>query len=307
MGIRRDELVQRPFPHARPVGSSRYAKSYHRGSVTNDRRQMKCTRAEPQGGMVILRDPCERCKNTNRTCKIPEPRPLGRRRGALGRYRGFEKAYRKLQSEAKKAKSLHGVDDIYEAFHLPAVEEPALESLLPYESASHSRFSSTTDDKVTGTRYFGALVRLPGETVTRVDHEEESQSNQEPMSNPLALLAYVSDAAQISETSPVSTVTLPTLNSQASMRKPQACRETGESEGFRLLHRPGYVSLGLQLSRASLVQGLDTLLAPVDCEYQSLDYFKWRTRAYQRDVGPDLDPVDLGLVTMEEANYLFPM
>lgn len=276
---------------------------YLQESVTNDTRQMKCTRAEPQGGGGILREPCERCKKTNRACKIPDPRPLGRRRGALGRYRGFEKAYRKLQSEEKRAKFSRGIDDIYEAGHLPAGEEPTLGSSLSYVSADHSRFSSTTDDP-----FLGPPVRTPGETVAQVDHEEDqSQLNQEPISNPLALLAYASDAAQTSEASPVSTDILPTLNSPAFTREPQACRGTGESEGYCLLHRPGYVSLGLQLSRASLVQGLDTLLAPVDCEYQSLDYFKERTRAHRRDVGPDLDPVDLKLVTMEEANYLFPM
>lgn len=274
----------------------------------NDTRQMKCTRAEPQGSVGALREPCERCKKTNRACKIPDPRPLGRRRGALGRYRGFEKAYRKLQSEAKKAKFSRGIDDIYEAVRLPADKEPNLESLLSYESTDHSRFSSTTDDTVTGTSFSGPHVRTPGETVTQVDREEDqSQTNQEPISNPLALLAYASDAVQTSEMSPVSTANLPTLNSQASMREPQACREMEESEGFRLLHQPGYVSLGLRLSRASLVQGLDALLAPVDREYQPLDYFKERMRSHQRDVAPDLDPVDLKLVTMEEANYLFSM
>lgn len=265
---------------------------------------MKCTRAEPQGGGDTLREPCERCIKTNRACKIPDSRPLGRKRGALGRYQGFEKAYRKLQSEAKKAKFSRRIDDIYEAGHLPVDEEPTLESLLSYESADPSRFSSTTDDP-----FLGPPVSTPGETVTQVNHEEEHQSqlNQEPISNPLALLAYASDAAQTSEASPVSTDNLPTLDSQASIRESQACCETKESEGYRLLHRPGYVSLGLQLSRASLVQGLDTLLAPVDCEYQSLDYFKKRARAHQRDVGPDLDPIDLKLVTMDEVNYLFPM
>ena len=76
----------------------------------------------------------------------------------------------------------------------------------------------------------------------------------------------------------------------------------------RLLSRPGYVSLGLQTSRASLEQGLEAVFtAATESEYRHLNYFKPPGSGPSRDVGPDLDPVDLGLVTMEEAYYLFPM
>jgi hypothetical protein len=144
------------------------------------------------------------------------------------------------------------------------------------------------------------------ETLVQADDREDVQGqvdpSQEPMSNPLALLAYASDAAQASETSPTS------INASVGLgytRRGPGC-EKRETEGHRLLHRPGYVSLGLQLDRASLVQGLDTLLDTIDAGHQGLDYFK-RTNLGQRDVGPDLDPVELGLVTMEDAHYLFPM
>lgn len=267
---------------------------------------MKCTRAAPQGGENPLSEPCDRCKRSNRPCRIPELRPLGRKRGALGRYRGLEKAYRKLQAEAKKASLSHGFDEVYNSAGSPTSEELGFKSFLTDESSAHPRFSATADHAqgTSETPFLGPEVRTPG-TVIQADHQEGEEDHpeqvQEPMSNPLALLAYASDAAQASETSPVS---MSTLGSPAARR--QAGRERGESDGHCLLHRPGYVSLGLQLDRASLVQGLDALLAQVDAGHQSLDYFK-RTAARQRDIGPDLDPVELGLVTMADANYLFPM
>lgn len=257
--------------------------------------QMKCTRTGPQEHDNSPSEPCDRCKRTNRPCKVPESRPLGRRRGALGRYRGLEKAYRKLQAEAKKANVSHGLEGIYDSVSLPADESLAFDFFLANES-DPPRFSATGEAR--------PEVRTPG-TVIQADHWEDVEVQvepaQEPMSNPLALLAFASDAAQATETSPAS---VNALTSPAS--RGQSDRQKGETEGHRLLHRPGYVSLGLQLDRASLVQGLDTLLNSADAGHQALDYFK-RTGVRQRDIGPDLDPVELGLVTMEDAHHLFPM
>ncbi|KAL4863429.1 hypothetical protein BDV12DRAFT_202103 [Aspergillus spectabilis] len=260
---------------------------------------MKCTRAVPPEDANPLTEPCDRCKRTNRACKVPESRPLGRRRGALGRYRGLEKAYRKLQSEAKKANRSRGFDEIKGDVRLQAGEDLGVGCFLS------PRVS--TPDEPPGHSVAAALPPEVGtpRTMIRVDRRKDEEDQflpaQEPMSNPLALLAHASDAAQASETSPVSSST---LNSPPS--REQASRNPGESEGHRLLHRPGYVALGLQLDRASVVQGLDTLLAHLHAGHQSLDYFK-RTATRQCDVGPDLDPIELGLVTMEDAEYLFPI
>ncbi|PYH67055.1 Zn(II)2Cys6 transcription factor [Aspergillus vadensis CBS 113365] len=267
--------------------------------------KMKCTRAAPQNSGNPLSDPCARCKRTNRACKIPESRPLGRRRGALGRYRGLEKAYRKLQQEAKKANLSRRPDEAFDPLALQTGGGLDSQSFLMDESSSHSRLPETSYARAApGTLFLGPEVTTPGTEIQAENQENiegQTEPVQEPMSNPLALLTYASDAAQASETSPTSlnTVTSPTSRRQNS-------REMGESEGHRLLHRPGYVSLGLQLDRASLVQGLDALLDRVDAGHQSLDYFK-QTGVRQRDVGPDLDPVELRLVTMEDANYLFPI
>lgn len=175
------------------------------------------------------------------------------------------------------------------------------------ESPAQNRFPSTNDaSAAAGTPFLGPAVETPGTAIQtnyqeNVEDQDTTTQEQEPMSNPLALLAFASGAAQASEVRPMSVDTLPSPTSRR-----QQTSEHGKSEGHRLLHRPGYVSLGLQLDRASLVQGLDNLLACPGTGHQSLDYFK-RTNDRQRDVGPDLDPVELGLVTMDDANYLFPM
>lgn len=72
---------------------------------------MRCIRPLGQ----ILTDPCERCRHNDRTCIVPPRKPQGRKPGARGRYQGFEKAYRKMQSELQKAKtSSHTIDRIQE-------------------------------------------------------------------------------------------------------------------------------------------------------------------------------------------------
>ncbi|KAL3482953.1 hypothetical protein BJX62DRAFT_231319 [Aspergillus germanicus] len=254
-------------------------------------------------------EPCDRCKRTSRSCEIPKSRPLGRRRGALGRYRELEKAYRKLQAEARKANVSHGLGEISDPVPLTVDEglQVGVEHFLTDQSSpsGHPGLSPTGGDRADRESTFLGLELRTVETVIQADDREDVQGQvdpaQEPMSNPLALLAYASDAAQASETSPTS---VNALTSPEPRRGP-GCKK-GESEGHRLLHRPGYVSLGLQLDRASLVQGLDTLLDSIDAGHQGLDYFK-RTKVRQWDIGPDLDPVELGLVTMEDAHYLFPM
>ncbi|KAJ0417678.1 hypothetical protein BJY00DRAFT_315626 [Aspergillus carlsbadensis] len=269
--------------------------------------KMKCTRTASQRreDEASLSEPCDRCKRTNRPCRIPKSRPLGRRRGALGRYRGLEKAYRKLQAEARKANVSHEIGTDYDSGSLVVDEGLGFGSLTDDESSSHARIPATSAGRAAAeTSFLGPeliMGEMPSQANQRGDEQVQVKPAEEPMSNPLALLAYASDAAQASEVSPTS---INTLASPAYRMQP--CREEGATEGHRLLHRPGYVSLGLQLDRASLVQGLDALLDSVDGGHQALDYFK-RTSVRQRDIGPDLDPVERGLVTMEDAHYFFPM
>ena len=218
---------------------------------------MRCIRLQREGQDNNSTEPCQRCKRTNRECNIPEPRKLGRKRGATGRYQGFEKAYRKMQSELKKAKTSHtGENDEMDNFVSP--------------------------------------VSRSGEL---------SQSNREPISNPLALLADASDAAQALELNSISANPSPGTNEPSSA----AHLSSSQSIGRQLLHRPGYVSLGLTLNRDTLEAGIDTLVGPSEHPYRYSNYFKSSPQVPLRDVGPDVDPVDLGLVTMDEACYLFPV
>ncbi|RAL16777.1 fungal specific transcription factor domain-containing protein [Aspergillus homomorphus CBS 101889] len=136
---------------------------------------------------------------------------------------------------------------------------------------------------------------LPKATISPVpqpsvstSHEALSQHSLQPVSNPLALLADASEPLHTSESQPSKELTEP-------------------GRGRDLLSRPGYVSLGLHLSRETLETGLDTLFASTSKTGRNVDYFKQPSPTAFRDVGPDLDPVDLGLVTMEEAHALFPI
>lgn len=130
--------------------------------------------------------------------------------------------------------------------------------------------------------------------------------NREPINNPLALLADASGAAQALHQQTVSTTASPLSHVESTRSYQSPSSRHGVAR--QLLSRPGYVSLGLQLSRASLEQGLEALFtAPSPSENRHLDYFKPLATGPPRDVGPDVDPVDLGLVTMEEAYRLFPM
>ncbi|KAJ5919291.1 hypothetical protein N7466_010234 [Penicillium verhagenii] len=127
---------------------------------------------------------------------------------------------------------------------------------------------------------------------------------QEPISNPLALLADASDAARALEPHSISADNTPHSMGETSG---QGDNLVGTGSLGRLLRRPGYVSLGLQLSRDSMENALDALLTPTHNVDRYSNYFKRPVQESLRDIGPDVDPVDLGLVTMEEAHYLFPI
>lgn len=132
-----------------------------------------------------------------------------------------------------------------------------------------------------------------------------SHHNTEPISNPLALLADASDAARALESN------LAPMNKESASTGEHSRREENVTAGGlgRLLNRPGYVSLGLQLNREGLERALDNLSLPpqnLNVDRYS-NYFKRPAQESTQDTGPDLDPIDLGLITMEEAEQLFPM
>ncbi|XHG09906.1 hypothetical protein AWENTII_012942 [Aspergillus wentii] len=203
---------------------------------------MRCLRAS-------IDDACDRCKRNNRSCQIPPSRPLGRRPGAVGKYRGLDKALRHVQLELRKAR--RGSD-------APDLEGLEMNGMELAESASPRQAED--------------IQTAPAQV-----HTEN-----EAVSNPLALLADASEAAQESE----------------------GVVDHNIFHGRHLLSRPGYVSLGLRLDRQCLEEGLEALFVPdTPCRYSN--YFKPVDSHPPRDTGPDVDPVDLGLVSMEDAEYLF--
>ncbi|KAJ5607602.1 hypothetical protein N7537_004221 [Penicillium hordei] len=274
--------------------------------------KMRCIRRQREQQEDNSTEPCQRCKRTNRECNIPEPRKLGRKRGATGRYQGFEKAYRKMQSELKKAKTLHtGENDEMDNF--VASEEPILDLLF----SNHPTETTISAQRLPQLGSEGSCIPCSNSNVPTVQVDEPlespvspvfrsgelSQSNSEPISNPLALLADASSAAQALELHSIPAHISPETNKPSSV----ADESASESIGRQLLHRPGYVSLGLKLGRDTLEAGIDTLVGPCEYPYRYSNYFKSSPQVPLRDVGPDVDPVDLGLVTMDEACYLFPV
>ncbi|RAK85945.1 hypothetical protein BO79DRAFT_200061 [Aspergillus costaricaensis CBS 115574] len=107
----------------------------------------------------------------------------------------------------------------------------------------------------------------------------------EPVSNPLALLADASSAAQ-----PLT----PSLD--------LPCTTSG---GPVLLQHSVYASLGLQLSRHTLEEGLSAIYDTTLPILSQSNYFRPPDADPSRDVGPDLDPIELGLLSLEDAQNLF--
>ncbi|KAE8380413.1 hypothetical protein BDV26DRAFT_279490 [Aspergillus bertholletiae] len=121
----------------------------------------------------------------------------------------------------------------------------------------------------------------------------------DPVSNPLALLVAASGAIDSRSTS-----NTPISNIESAHEVPSSSLT---SIGKYFHHQSEHASLGLQLSRESLRSGLEALLAPSGSDHRCTEYFRLPGDGPPRDIGPDLDPVELGLVSIEEANYLFPI
>lgn len=155
------------------------------------------------------------------------------------------------------------------------------------------------------------------------------------VSNPLGLLGDASGEAQDSEDKAESTLQIdPSLFTLSDQHRPltsdanapssldQAATTSSsfispntiapnhppaEHTARSLLSRPGYVSLGLKLDRDVLESALDNLLTRPGRIGRYANYFRRKDQNQSPDTGPDVDPVDLGLISMEEVWYLFPM
>jgi hypothetical protein len=62
------------------------------------------------------------------------------------------------------------------------------------------------------------------------------------------------------------------------------------------------------MDRSILESALDNLLSsPMGGVERYANYFTSRGQKAAPDTGPDVDPIELGLVSVQEAEYLFPV
>lgn len=126
-------------------------------------------------------------------------------------------------------------------------------------------------------------------------------------------MAYASGEAQANEEDDIDSPSTMALQNAPSPDTPivpwaeQSSQVTRVAYAQSLLCRPGYVSLGLKLDRSILEQALADLSMRPGHLGRYADYFKSQSQSQPLDTGPDLDPIDLGLTTMEDACSLFSM
>ncbi|KAL2858538.1 hypothetical protein BJY01DRAFT_230718 [Aspergillus pseudoustus] len=268
--------------------------------------KMRCVWSSAENGA------CDRCQHNHRLCQMPPPRRLGRKPGALGRYYGLDKANRNIQKELAK-------------FDQKMPQKPAVSQshLLPrredWNCPNDPRPPRSSDPTATKfpritNNLPGGSSGCPGSTATfRIMIEDDSQYPsqdvclQPQIHKPAALMADLSGAVKPFNDSPR---TSSAKCDYVSPKNPELVN-TDSSDAATLAHRllrnPGYVALGLEkLSRQSLERGLGTLLVPEDhvsCKYPN--YFSPAHPGLQLDIGVDVDPLELGLVSEKEADYLF--
>ena len=285
-----------------PEYEGRLVDNFKPRCLTHTGLQMKCIRTNAFQETSSKNQPCDRCQRVNRVCKIPEPRPRGRRRGARGRYQGFEKAARKLRYEMRKANMGSDVDleNIQMLVNDSIQDQPG--NIAAVQESPHLP-SPSPDSRALASPILNDHRGLTHEDCSFASHLHRFN---EPISKPLALLADASDAARASEPNRSErgqgTGRLEPLGGTSV----EPTFENGKL-GCQMLGRRGYISLGLQLDQETLEQGLDCLLAPIPHETRYANYFHRKTQESPWDVRSDLDPVDLGLVTMDEARYLFSL
>lgn len=150
---------------------------------------------------------------------------------------------------------------------------------------------------------YGHAATITGSSKDQNSPHQEGES----ISNPLGLLADACGELRAAQ-QPLPAVS-PLTSDDASIHLPNSpiTNQTSRHRAQQLLSRPGYISIGVNVSKRHLESGLEALLdsEPRECRYP--EYFRSSTAALERDTGPDLDPIDQGLVTSEDAEYLFPM
>lgn len=272
---------------------------------------MRCSRSGTSNAADDNDGSCDRCKRQNRLCKIPTRRPAGRKPGSRGRYQGVEKAFRKIQHELRKAKTCPSSNGecIRDASQLLNDSEELLELINPNSNADTRSQPAQTRHDLHSNPLDGSLTLMAdgyqtASPPTARSPDEVEILHEEPVTNPLGVVA---DACREARTS--TQPSYPRTSSPLGNADPAMLSEIGEVEpddhARRLLSRPGYVSLGLKLDRTILEKALDVLLTRELSQFQYPDYFNPSVANKDRDLGPQLDPIDLGLLSIVEAEHLF--
>lgn len=185
-----------------------------------------------------------------------------------------------MQAELKKITPVNG-----EAAEI-AAESPGRDETefggVPAEtraSSSHQKPPSHSSMTLNaGLTVTSELIQCPNVTVLLcVPETVTSHASPEPVSNPLALIAEAAGAAQALETKNCLTNSSPSSNGEPVSGE----LLTGEGIGYFLLHRSGYVFLGLQLDRKVLESGIDALFAPSTESDRYSNYFGWKQYSYR--------------------------
>ena len=281
---------------------------------------MRCSKSGQAGRATDTEGPCDRCKRYDRPCRMPPPRPSGRKPGSLGRYRGVEKALRKIQAELRKAKaSSSDSPNLHELLDLTDGKEEILDlfAKLNPSQTHHGPTTHLSEDTAAApsmyVRNSGVPDGSPSSNQSISPSPTEHNSGSSPLeghrvvSNPLGLVADACGESQAPEQQPDASLSTQATNADLiNLLSTSGHAEPGEL-ARNLLRHSGYVSTSRNLDQHMLEHGLCTLLNNEVRTYRYKDYFQSSDTNEDRDTGPDVDPVDLGLVSMAEAHYLFPL
>jgi hypothetical protein len=265
--------------------------------------QMRCswTRSTSAG-------PCDRCLHNGRSCFIPQARKVGRKVGSSGRYQGVDKALRNLQLALKKAEG-----------QTPAGNDETLTvSVRSLKSTPSPQISPTTATSCNisdlTTDAFGAADPPYALENYSMDNAQDvpvpcpiSHNQRSIKSNPLWLIADASREALAAMASQRQSQALKIQESHYLSEDAQSSSGSYLNKSHHLLNTSTCVDLGLKIGSQILEEGLDAVITTPQQRSAALEYFKYRDINVFPDTGPDLDPIEQGLVTAQEAQKLFPM
>ncbi|KAF3024662.1 hypothetical protein E8E15_009727 [Penicillium rubens] len=210
---------------------------------------LNCRRSKIRCNRLAGESSCEKCKQTNAECIVPNHH-LGRQKGVKNKRKGLEKAIHQIEQAIKRPKVDSSDDEAQRAISVLQELLGQAQGQLIQNEHGHKRGVSEASDH-------------PRMTSPRDIHAEESLTLDDA-ENPLQLLARASDL-QLSPT--------------GMRRAPKSPVPLSEGPSF-------------MQSTSQGEPGAKSFFVP--------------TRA-NLDIGPEVDPIELGLVTFDESESLFSL